>query len=277
MRAIALGPFVLAWSVVLAAVSYLSATLAGEWIARRRAIDIEVPLYLVPLLGLVVARIAFVVAYWSSYRSGLFAIIDIRDGGFSWTAGVVGALAAGVSYAIPRPATRIPLAAAVGAGLLTWMLGAAALNMLSNEPNTLPVSELATLQGTKVPLSSFSGTPLVVNLWASWCPPCRREMPVLRDAQARHSDIVFVFADQGEPAAAVQAYLERNQLALSNVLLDDKGTLGHFAGSAALPTTLFFEASGSLLDVHIGPLSAGSLAEHIDQLNEGEGRHAVKR
>src|SRR5690606_40886240 len=59
---------------------------------------------------------------------------------------------------------------------------------------------LTKLEGGEVRLPTFIGQPTVVNLWATWCPPCRREMPVLRDAQQRYPDIAFIFANQGESA-----------------------------------------------------------------------------
>ena len=113
-----------------------------------------------------------------------------------------------------------------------------------------------------------AGQPLVVNLWASWCPPCRREMPVLAAAQQRTSGVRFVFANQGEDAAAVLRYLaaSNKELQLSNVVFDPTAALGRAVGSKALPTTLFYDATGRLVDTHLGELSAASLASKLQPL-----------
>jgi hypothetical protein len=76
----------------------------------------------------------------------------------------------------------------------------------------------------------------------------------------------FVFANQGEYAPTVQKYLKVNQLTLSNVLMDPGKKLGQYLGSMALPTTLFFDASGHLVDTHLGALSSASLASKLSRL-----------
>ncbi len=269
MGTIDIGPFVLASSLLLAGLSYAAASVAGSWAGRRRAVVLDRVLLAMLLVGVVAARFAFVFAYWNAYRGHPMAIVDLRDGGFSAAAGIVAAAAVAGWYAVRVPLGRAPLGIALLAGMLIWLLGNVALVLLRNAPLALPPTELTTLDGEVVQLSSFAGKPLVVNLWATWCPPCRREMPILRDAQALDPDLIFVFADQGESREAVRGYLEREQLALRNVLLDNKAALGRYAGSAGLPTTLFFEANGSLSDMHVGPLSAGSLAPYIDKLRTG--------
>jgi thiol-disulfide isomerase/thioredoxin len=127
---------------------------------------------------------------------------------------------------------------------------------------------LARLDGGTVQLHSFVGKPMVVNLWASWRPPCRHEMPVLRDAQAQYRDIVFIFANQGENADAVRQYLKTEQLALDNVLLDFKLQVGRQTASMGLPTTLFFNEQGILVERRIGELSAATLAQRIESLRK---------
>jgi thiol-disulfide isomerase/thioredoxin len=114
----------------------------------------------------------------------------------------------------------------------------------------------------------MSGKPLVLNLWASWCPPCRREMPVLAKAQAEHSDVTFVFANQGEGADAVKTYLAAQHLSLHNVVLDGTTVLACRTGSAGLPTTLFFNARGELVDRRMGELSPATLAQGLASLRE---------
>ena len=129
--------------------------------------------------------------------------------------------------------------------------------------------QVTLLSGESTNLAALAdGKPMVVNLWASWCPPCRREMPVLAAAQQRETGISFVFANQGENAATVQRYLSASRLDLANVLLDHDTRLGFVAGSGTLPLTLFYDASGRLVDTHLGALSAASLASKLDPLRK---------
>ena len=128
----------------------------------------------------------------------------------------------------------------------------------------LPELSLRNAAGESVQLADFRGRPLVINLWASWCPPCRREMPVLQQAQAENPDVVFLFANQGESAETVRHFLQGENLRLDNLLFDNGGQLGQQVGSVALPTTVFYTAEGRLLGSHLGELSRGSLARYLE-------------
>jgi thiol-disulfide isomerase/thioredoxin len=105
---------------------------------------------------------------------------------------------------------------------------------------------------------------MVVNLWATWCPPCRAEMPVLEEAQNDRTDVLFVFANQAEATPSIQSFLDRMQLDLDHVLRDRRGQIARQAGTAALPTTLFYDADGRLIDSHIGQLSKATLARALE-------------
>jgi thiol-disulfide isomerase/thioredoxin len=107
---------------------------------------------------------------------------------------------------------------------------------------------------------------MVVNLWATWCPPCRREMPVLAAAQKQETGVSFVFVNQGEEGSTAQRYLNIEKLDLANVLLDPGARLGREVGSGSLPTTLFYDTNGRLVDTHLGQLSAASLASKLSKI-----------
>jgi len=133
----------------------------------------------------------------------------------------------------------------------------------------LPDTPLTTLAGDSIDLPSLAedqGQPLVVNLWATWCPPCRREMPVFEQAQDEASDITFAFVNQGEDVALVNRFLDEQSLELGNVLLDARTALGDVTGAMAMPTTLFYDAEGRLVDTHFGELSHATLRQGLERL-----------
>ena len=168
-----------------------------------------------------------------------------------------------------RPPLRKALLLGMVAGALGWVAAPGGLRFGADPAlSDLDAVTLITPQGKPANLAKLAdGKPMVVNLWASWCPPCRREMPVLAAAQQQQiGGVSFVFANQGEDVFTIQHYLEEGQLVLGNVLLDPRKTLGQKYGSMALPTTLFYDAAGRLVVTHLGALSSASLASKLKQL-----------
>lgn len=82
--------------------------------------------------------------------------------------------------------------------------------------------------------------------------------------QQRVNDVDFLFVDQGESAEAVQRFLQGQGLKLRNVWLDPGAALGPALGSRGLPTTLFLDADGRLVDSHMGVLNSAALAAKIE-------------
>ncbi|MGY4818430.1 prolipoprotein diacylglyceryl transferase family protein [Pseudomonas chlororaphis subsp. piscium] len=267
MLTFTIGTFAIALNHLLLISALALATFVGWRVAKRGGENPESVLFGLFLLGMLAARIGFVVAYWKHYRHDLWLIIDLRDGGFLPWPGVIVLLLAALAWGWRRPALRKPLGAGVGSGLAFWLLATLSLSLFE-QGTRLPEIALRNADGDTVQLTSYQGKPLVINLWATWCPPCRREMPVLERAQQQRPDLTFLFVNQAESMQSVSTFLATQELNLNNVLFDGSGRLGQAVGSMALPTTLFYSADGRMLGSHLGELSEASLAralEHFDR------------
>jgi thiol-disulfide isomerase/thioredoxin len=266
-----LGPLAISVGQALIALAFLVALVVGKLTARRREVAIGDALINLALVGVVTARIAFVGHYFSSYGLDPLAWLDIRDGGFEIIAGLLAMGVYGGYLAWRSAALRRPLFVATFAGLLTWGLSGGALSLIENQASRPPQATLYTLNDEATDLARLQqetgNRPMVVNLWATWCPPCRKEMPLLEEMQKKHTDVLFVLVNQGETRPTIHDFLNHMQLDLEHVLLDRQGEIGQQAGSAALPTTLFYDASGKLVDSHLGELSRATLRRALKRFD----------
>ena len=224
MLTINLGPLALAVPHVLMLVSLFIAMLTGWWVGRRSERNPEQQLFRLLLVALLVARLAFVLVYVEHFRDEPWRVIDIRDGGFIAWPGLVVAVLLGSLLAWRDSGLRRPLGAAVLVGVLSWGFGTFALHAFE-QGTRLPEMGLRDNQGKPVALQDYVGKPLVVNLWATWCPPCRREMPALAAMQRKRPDVGFVFVNQRESADTVRRFLAGQGLRLQNVVTDPAGRL----------------------------------------------------
>ena len=266
MLTLTIGTFAIALNHILLIGALILATLVGWRVAKRGGENPESVLFSLFLLGMLTARISFVLMYWSYYRNDPLQMVDLRDGGFLAWPGVVALILGALLYGWRRPALRKPLSAGVITGLLFWSMTSLSLSVYE-KGTRLPDITLRNANGDVVQLVDYQGGPLVINLWATWCPPCRREMPVLQNAQHQHQNVTFLFVNQGESMQSVSTFLETQGLNLSNVLFDSGGQLAQKVGSMALPTTLFYSADGRLLGSHLGELSKASLARAMEPFN----------
>jgi thiol-disulfide isomerase/thioredoxin len=117
--------------------------------------------------------------------------------------------------------------------------------------------------GPDVPLSRLAGVPMVVNAWASWCVPCRAELPAFERLAGGAGDRLRVLGVDTEdaPASALDFAAARGVHIAS--VVDSAGTLRTGRHIAGLPFTLFVRADGSLASVHIGPLDYADLAAEV--------------
>lgn len=269
MLTIKLGSFVLPLHQFMLIVSVLVAYGVSYLIGRRlKTANLCNLLSDMLIAALLAARLAFVVTWFELYRAAPWSMIDIRDGGFTPWAGILAALLMAIWRGWRNAAIRKPLIFVLTAGVLAWSAMFSIQHLLRSEPAVLPATTLNTLSGERTELIRLAnGKPMIVNLWASWCPPCHREMPLLAAMQKQQSDVALVFVNQGEEQAIVQRYLSDSRFELSNVLLDRDAGLGKAVGSMALPTTLFYDRDGRLVDTHLGELSAASLANKLKKIH----------
>ena len=275
MLTLTIGSFALAINHLLLILALALATLVGWRVAKRGGENPESVLFSLFLLGLLAARIGFVIGYWRYFENDPLQMLDLRDGGFLMWPGLLAVVVGAVVWSWRRTGLRRPLGWGLGSGLAFWLLASLASN-LYDKGTQLPDMALRNANGESVQLSSYKGGPLVINLWATWCPPCRREMPVLQNAQHQHEDVTFLFVNQGESMQSVSTFLETQGLNLSNVLFDSGGQLGQKVGSMALPTTLFYNAEGRLLASHLGELSQASLARALENFDTNTSKSALQ-
>ena len=264
--------------VVLLMVALMVAAVAGRR-ASRKGRETPIPMagafFDMLLVGLVAGRLVFVLEWLPLYLADPWSIIRIGDGGYSLWAAVAAGLGYGAWRARRRSELRRPLLWGSAAGLATWAVLAGALVLMQRAAVQLPQTQLTRIEGGNLRLADMAGQPMVVNLWATWCPPCRREMPVLAAGQAGNPSVTFVFVNQGESKDEVTDYLQQEGLQMHNVMLDSFSGVSQATGARAMPTTLFFDRDGRLVDTHMGELTGAGLAQKLKRFGKVAGPAGV--
>ena len=268
MSSVTLGPVAFPGELVLLGATLALALLMAALWRRRWQVDVSAQVWRGLWLGLLAARLSFVLEFASVYADAPWQMLNLRDGGWnSWAAwvavvGYVGWLALGQAR---RSAQRQALSVTLVLAAAVWWGGSAVLSLLTAQGPQLPALSLGRLDAGEQSLAAFAGRPVVLNLWATWCPPCQREMPALQRAQQQYPGVHFVFANQNESREQVQRFLALKGLTLHNVLLDEHGALARHFQQRGLPTTFFFDADGTLVDQRTGELSEASIAQRLER------------
>jgi peroxiredoxin len=130
-----------------------------------------------------------------------------------------------------------------------------------------PDFTLTTLDGGTVRLSELRGQPVIVNFWASWCQPCRKEFPVLADALAEHEadELAVVGVTYRDIESDSRAFVEEMD-AIWPQGVDGDGAVAETYGVRAIPLTFFIAADGRITDRIFGGVSASEMDEALDEL-----------
>ena len=144
---------------------------------------------------------------------------------------------------------------------LTGASGAARVNRPA-EDFTLPL-----FSGGNITLSSLRGKPVVINFWASWCPPCREEAPVLEEVWRRYADegVSFIGVDIQDAEADARAYIEEFGITYPNGP-DIGGKITIDYGVSGIPVTFFVNREGLIVSRWVGAINEGILVSRIEDL-----------
>lgn len=137
---------------------------------------------------------------------------------------------------------------------------AGSLNLL-REPRELPDVGFSDGDGRSVKLSSFRGKVVLLNVWATWCPPCLKEMPALDRLQAKlggpEFEVIALSIDRGGPSV-VRTFYEEIGLKSLRVYIDQNGQASPALGVNGVPATLLIDSEGREIGRKIGPAEWGS-------------------
>jgi thiol-disulfide isomerase/thioredoxin len=237
-------------------------------------------------IGVFGARLSFVAVNWSAYRDAPWILLYFWQPGYFYLGGlafgICGALLVGMKlFPAKRRALFTVLASSYLLAILLYISGLQSLELLQKPGiagvgSTVSDFRLRNLLGSSVELSDLSGQGIVVNFWATWCPPCRREMPLLDDIQKIYqtSGINVVGIAVGEPADQVRSYVESVGVSYP-IWVDTSPAAPSFDrtpqifsrfGGIGFPMTLFIDWNGVIQTIYVGELSRGFLQSEIDKL-----------
>ena len=263
MSAVEFGPFVLSIERFAAFVGVIVFVGLAEILARttkQQALSRWSSTTV--LWGFVGARLGHVIEFWPSFAQEPLRIVAVWQGGFSATGAAI-AVALVTGWAVWRSLPFVPAAASLWAGVIAWQV--ILLDVAQRDPVALPIDVFTTIDAEPLSLASLAepNSLIIINLWATWCPPCRRELPMLATIAEQRDDVIFVFASQGETAMHVNEYLVENDISLERVLIDTNSQLAQHYSTVGLPVTLFIGADGLLMHTHVGEISREVLLREI--------------
>ena len=131
-----------------------------------------------------------------------------------------------------------------------------------------PDFQLENLAGQSISISDLQGKPVLLNFWATWCPPCRAEMPYLQQIYEEWSDkgLVLLAIDIGEGPSQIKEFLETNNLSLP-VLLDSDKSVAQRYNITGIPTTFFIDKDGTIQVKIIGAFPSKTvIEENLDKI-----------
>jgi peroxiredoxin len=123
---------------------------------------------------------------------------------------------------------------------------------------------LPSLDGKEVKLSDFKGRKVMINFWATWCPPCKAEMPAMQQLYNQAKGYIDILAINIDPHNDVAGFVRENQLTFP-ILLDETGKVNEEYSIISIPTTLLVNEEGIIVKKHIGAMTFEQMEEFMLQ------------
>ncbi|MGV8983494.1 TlpA family protein disulfide reductase [Clostridium sp.] len=139
----------------------------------------------------------------------------------------------------------------------------------SSETEKIPALDfkLKDLNGKEVSLSDLKGKKVFLNFWASWCPPCKGEMPDIQKLyiETKDSDLVILAVNMGEDNATAKSFMEKNKYNFT-VLLDSNQSIASQYNIGGIPTSFFIDKEGNIVSSTEGGLTLEQMKDNINKL-----------
>jgi peroxiredoxin len=128
-----------------------------------------------------------------------------------------------------------------------------------------PDFELKTLAGETVKLSDLKGKKVMLNFWATWCPPCKAEMPAMEEFHKEAGDDVVILAVNIDPHLDVKAFVDENKITFP-IPLDEEDKVNETYQVLSIPTTYFIDTKGNIGNKYIGAMNLDAMKQYTKDL-----------
>jgi len=289
IEAFNLGPFLIPIHPLILVLSVIFAIWLSNWLGGKYLLDKDRVKHVAEYTawsGLLGARLGFVVLNWSAYSVAPWTALYVWQPGYLYSSGVL----AGAAYALwqvikissksRRSFLTVLAGSYLAAGLVftTATLSTEFLKQpgIAGTGDSAPDIKLQNLSAETVQLSDLAGRAVVLNFWATWCPPCRREMPLLDELQKAYGEkgLSVIGLDLNESPELVKNYINAVDVSYPIWVDAPQGIPGYdrtqeiFSrfGGVGLPTTIFIDRAGVIRRIYVGELSRGFLQYQVENI-----------
>lgn len=141
-------------------------------------------------------------------------------------------------------------------------------NVVSNDGKKAADFELKTLEGKSIKLSDYQGKIVIIDFWATWCPPCRKGIPDLVELQNEYKDklvVIGVSLDQQNTIQELDPFMKKYGINYP-VVLGTQQVVMDYGNIQAIPTSFLVDQSGNIVDTHVGLVPKSTYSNMIDKL-----------